>query len=173
MTDEADNNAIEQARPAVEDIETLDKIAAQGRDVDDAFRFAVDGSDVTWTPAEEAKVRWKIDAFILPLVCPYLTLHTPIAYNQIKLFVSAVVGYSDSQAYGFAALFGLVTDLKLYAFKVVNGQTALDLSKYSFSSAIANLGAVAGQYPLLAAAQYFSYGKFNSVFVIYTGCSPS
>lgn len=83
--------------------------------------------------------------------------------------MSAVVGYSDSQAYGFAALFGLVQDLKLYALKVVNGQPSLDLSKYSLSAAIANLGAVAGQYPLLALAQYFSYGKFNSVFVVYAG----
>ncbi|KAK4498080.1 hypothetical protein PRZ48_010736 [Zasmidium cellare] len=152
MTEKIDNNAIEHAHPAVDDTESINKAVAQGRDVDDAFRFAVDGSNVTWSEAEERKVRWKIDAVILPL-----------------LFISAVVGYSDSQAYGFAALFGLVTDLKLFAFKTVNGQAALDLSKYSLSASIANLGAVAGQYPLLAAAQYFSYGKFNCVFVIYTG----
>lgn len=69
MTEKADNKAIEQARPAVDDAESIDKAAAQGRGVDDAFRFAVDGSDVTWTEAEERKVRWKIDAVILPLVC--------------------------------------------------------------------------------------------------------
>lgn len=58
-----------------------------------------------------------------------------------------MVGYSDAQAYGFAALFGLVQDLKLYAFKVVSGQPALDLSKYSLSASMANLGAVAGTFP--------------------------
>lgn len=68
MAEKADNNAIEQSRPAVDDTESIDKTTAQGRDVDDAFRFAVDGSDVTWTEAEETKVRWKVDAVILPLV---------------------------------------------------------------------------------------------------------
>lgn len=69
MAEKADNNAIEQARPAVDDAESIDKTTAQGKDVDDAFRFAVEGSNVTWTDAEERRVRWKIDAVILPLVC--------------------------------------------------------------------------------------------------------
>ena len=53
------------------------------------------------------------------------------------------MSYADNQAYGFAALFGLVQDLKLYTLKVVAGNVVLDTSKYSFSAAIATLGAVA------------------------------
>ncbi|KAF2162953.1 hypothetical protein M409DRAFT_26805 [Zasmidium cellare ATCC 36951] len=90
----------------------------RGHDIDDAFRLAVDGHDVTWTVKEEN-----------------------------RLFISEIVSYSDTQAYGFAALFGLVQDLKLYALKVAgDGQVTIDLSKYSFSSSITNLGAVAGQF---------------------------
>lgn len=71
MAEKADHNAIEQAPPVPDDIEGLNKTAEQGRGIDDAFRFAVDGSDVTWTPAEERKVIWKIDAVVLPLVRAY------------------------------------------------------------------------------------------------------
>lgn len=55
--------------------------------------------------------------------------------------MAATLGQGDSQAYGFAALFGLVADLKLYTIKLVGGAISLDLTKYSLTAGIASLGA--------------------------------
>jgi hypothetical protein len=35
---------------------------------DDAFQFAADAEEISWTPAEERRVVRKIDVVILPLV---------------------------------------------------------------------------------------------------------
>ncbi|KFY80349.1 hypothetical protein V499_00785 [Pseudogymnoascus sp. VKM F-103] len=94
--------------------------------VDDALQMALDSKDETWTEEEERRVLWKIDLVLIPL-----------------LFLGAVVGYSDGQAYGFAALFGLVEDLKLFTATVVDGHIVLDTSKYQFTSAITSLGGAA------------------------------
>ena len=59
------------------------------------------------------------------------------------MFIAALLGYADTQAYGFAALFGMVRDLKLFAIKLVQGEPELDTSKYQLSAAIATLGSVA------------------------------
>ena len=58
-----------------------------------------------------------------------------------KLFIGGLIGYAETQAYGFAALFGLVEDLKLYSLSIVNGQAVIDTSKYQWTAAIVALGA--------------------------------
>lgn len=60
-----------------------------------------------------------------------------------QLFLGTVVGYSDGQAYGFAALFGLVEDLKLFTATIVDGHLVLDTSKYQLTSGITSLGGAA------------------------------
>ena len=50
------------------------------------------------------------------------------------------MSYADSQAFGFAALFGMVQDLNLYSASFVDGQLVLDLSKYQLSSGISAIG---------------------------------
>ena len=60
-----------------------------------------------------------------------------------QLFLGTVVGYSDGQAYGFAALFGLVEDLKLFTATVVDGHLVLDTSKYQLTSGITSVGGAA------------------------------
>jgi hypothetical protein len=59
------------------------------------------------------------------------------------LFLGTVIGYSDGQAYGFAALFGLVEELKLFTASFVDGKLVLDTSKYQLTSAITSLGGAA------------------------------
>jgi hypothetical protein len=59
------------------------------------------------------------------------------------LFLGTVIGYSDGQAYGFAALFGLVEDLKLFTATFVDGHAILDTSKYQLTSGITSLGGAA------------------------------
>jgi hypothetical protein len=51
------------------------------------------------------------------------------------------VGYADSQAYGFAALFGLIQDLELYSATLVNGAVVVDTAKYQLTAGMASLGA--------------------------------
>jgi len=116
--------------------------------IDDTAVFAAAAADITWTPQEERRVVMKIDAVILTL-----------------LLFGAIVSYADTQAYGFAALFGLVIDLDLYSF----GPAGLDTSKYSFSASIYQLGSLAGQYPLLLLAQHLPNGRFLAATQIYTG----
>lgn len=58
-----------------------------------------------------------------------------------QLFLATIVGYADSQAYGFAALFGLVKDLKLFTETIVNGEVVMDTTKYQLSAGIVSLGA--------------------------------
>lgn len=60
-------------------------------------------------------------------------------YSQ--LFLATIVGYADSQAYGFAALFGLVKDLNLFTETIVNGEVVMDTTKYQLSAGIVSLGA--------------------------------
>lgn len=57
------------------------------------------------------------------------------------MFLATIVGYADGQAYGFAALFGLVKDLKLFTETIVNGEVVMDTTKYQLSAGILSLGA--------------------------------
>ncbi|KAK5991739.1 putative transporter-like protein [Cladobotryum mycophilum] len=120
--------------------------------MDDAFKMALDSQGETWTEEEERRVLWKIDLVIAPL-----------------LFIGAVVGYADGQAYGFAALFGLVEDLKLFSEKMVDGVVVLDTAKYQLSSGMVSLGGVVGQYLLLFPAQLLPAGIVYGAMLLYIG----
>jgi hypothetical protein len=58
--------------------------------------------------------------------------------SRSQLFVGAALGYADAQAFGYAALFGMVVDLKLYDLTAAG----LNLHKYSFASAMPQLGSL-------------------------------
>lgn len=51
-------------------VDTVESIGEKvyGQDADDAQAFAVESEGITWTPQEERRVVWKIDAVILSLV---------------------------------------------------------------------------------------------------------
>ncbi|KIW73782.1 hypothetical protein PV04_01874 [Phialophora macrospora] len=149
MASKAETDTVEHAAPAA-----TDEIDAKPhtRDADDALWFATESEGITWTEAEEKKVLWKIDGVILSL-----------------LFFGSIVSYADTQAYGFAAIFGLVQDLKLFVVKIVGGTPAIETSKYQLSAGISTLGAVAGQYPLLLLAQHLPVGRFYGAVIIYIG----
>lgn len=100
--------------------------------------------------------------------------------------MGAIVSYADTQAYGFAALFGLVNDLKLFVLKAVGGKPVIDTTKYQLSAGMSPLGAAAvrisplkppnsrahslqGQYPLLLLAQYLPAGRFYGAVITYIG----
>jgi MFS transporter, ACS family, allantoate permease len=53
------------------------------------------------------------------------------------------MAYADTQAHGFAAIFGMVQDLKLFVVKLVDGKPSIDTTKYQLSSGMTTLGAVA------------------------------
>jgi ACS family allantoate permease-like MFS transporter len=55
------------------------------------------------------------------------------------MLVPCLLQYSDTQSYGVAAIFGLVTDLKLYS---ITNDFHLDLNKYQLSKSVANLGSM-------------------------------
>lgn len=63
-----------------------------------------------------------------------------------QLFIGSLLGYADGRAYGFAALFGLVQDLKLFTAHITDGQVMLDTTKYQLSSGIVFLGGAAVQW---------------------------
>ena len=59
------------------------------------------------------------------------------------------MGYADAQAFGYAALFGMVVDLKLLDIPVVNGvpdYAHTSLHKYSFASGMPQLGSLIVSY---------------------------
>ncbi|CAK7216880.1 hypothetical protein SBRCBS47491_002980 [Sporothrix bragantina] len=119
---------------------------------DDGLAFVLENGQDAWTEEEEKRVLRKIDSIILPL-----------------LFIAALFLYADAQAYGIAAIFGLVQDLGLYSLSVVDGAVVLDLSRYSMTACIYYLGAVAGMYPLLLLAQRLPIGRFLGGFIIFIG----
>lgn len=57
----------------------------------------------------------------------------------LQLFFGSLIRYAVSQAYGFAALFGLVEDLGLYTARVVDGKVVLNTTKYSLSAGMVSL----------------------------------
>lgn len=59
------------------------------------------------------------------------------------MFVAALFLYADAQAYGTAAIFGLIQDLGLYTILVLDGAVVVDISRYSMAAGIYFLGAVA------------------------------
>ncbi|KAL2862519.1 major facilitator superfamily domain-containing protein [Aspergillus lucknowensis] len=122
------------------------------RDADDALRVALAGQGETWTEEEEARVLRKIDWIIVPI-----------------LFIGSLIGYADGQAFGFAALFGLVEDMQLFVVKIVGGEVVLDTNKYQLAAGITSLGGAIGQYLLLFPAQFLPAGLVYGTIVIYIG----
>lgn len=47
---------------------TKSEVDHKGRQVDAALHFVLENEEMTWTEAEERRVRLKIDLFVLPLV---------------------------------------------------------------------------------------------------------
>ncbi|KAL2833556.1 major facilitator superfamily domain-containing protein [Aspergillus pseudoustus] len=121
-------------------------------EADDALQMALDSQGDSWTEEEEARVLRKIDFIMVPL-----------------LFIGSLIGYADGQAYGFAALFGLAEDMGLFTLKLVDGEIAIDTSKYQLTAGITSLGGAAGQYLLLFPAQLLPAGRVYGVIVIYIG----
>lgn len=70
------------------------------------------------------------------------------------MFVAALFLYADAQAFGTAAIFGMVQDLGLYTLSVVDGAISIDLSRYSMASGIYYLGAIAVSRHLYALATF-------------------
>jgi hypothetical protein len=69
------------------------------------------------------------------------------------------VGYADAQAFGYAALFGMVVDLKLFDIPLVNGipdAAHISLHKYSFASGMPQLGSLVVSSELLLSNVEFS-----------------
>jgi MFS transporter, ACS family, allantoate permease len=104
------------------DLEQEKKLASSA---DDALAFAVESGRITWTPEEERKLLWKIDLRLLPL-----------------MLIASLLAYTDAQAYGMAAIFGLIQDLKLFVATISDGKIVLDLTKYQWSNSITNCGSM-------------------------------
>jgi MFS transporter, ACS family, allantoate permease len=147
-----DSEAIERVDSIVPSIGAIEKGDYQGKRVDDALQFALERGQATWTIEEEAKVLRKIDMTLLPLVrhylfssCYYLATNLQKTGELMirQMFVGMCIAYADTQAYGFAALFGLVEDLRLFTVSVVKGQPVIDTTRYQFSAGIAALGSIA------------------------------
>jgi len=131
------------------DLEQEKKLASSA---DDALAFAVESGRITWTPEEERKLLWKIDLRLLPL-----------------MLIASLLAYTDAQAYGMAAIFGLIQDLKLFVATISDGKIVLDLTKYQWSNSITNCGSMFGEYPILILAQFLPLGKFTSGVMMYSG----
>jgi ACS family allantoate permease-like MFS transporter len=104
------------------DLEQEKKLASSA---DDALAFAVASGRITWTPEEERELLWKIDLRLLPL-----------------MLIASLLAYTDAQAYGMAAIFGLIQDLKLFVATISDGKIVLDLTKYQWSNSITNCGSM-------------------------------
>ncbi|KAK2770490.1 hypothetical protein FQN53_005501 [Emmonsiellopsis sp. PD_33] len=121
-----------------------------GPGVDDALAFAIgDGDEVVWTEDEERRILRKID-FLL-------------------IFLANLIGYGDTQIYGFAAIFGLMTDLGLVKVSLVDGEGKMDNTRYQWTTAIVALGTIASLYPLLYLAQFLPSAKVFGTVVMYMG----
>jgi len=86
--------------------------------VDEAHNFIREHDAIEWTPEEERMLLWKID---ICLIIPASTNLQFLAYVQRlltefspQLLLANIMTACDSQAYGIAAIFGLIQDLKLY-----------------------------------------------------------
>lgn len=122
-----ESEAIERVESNVPSIAGVGKDDYQGKRVDDALQFALERGQTTWTIEEEKKILRKIDMVLLPL-----------------MFIGMCIAYADTQAYGFAALFGLVEDLNLFTVSgIIKGQTVIDTTRYQFSAGITALGSMA------------------------------
>ena len=104
-----------------------------------AHDFALEHGNLTWTLEEEKKVLLKIDLWILPMVSPSLCFAVTPSDHFAKTFVSGLLTYADSGAYGVAALFNMIQDLKLYKLISID-PLVLDLTKFSWSSSITFFG---------------------------------
>lgn len=99
------------------------------------------GSNETWTPGEEKKLRRMIDRKLLTILC--------ITYG---------LQYYDKAMLGQAAIFGLVDDLKL------------DVgTRYSFVAAIFYLGFICGAYPAIFLAQRYPIERVAAIIVCIWG----
>ncbi|KIW93704.1 uncharacterized protein Z519_05018 [Cladophialophora bantiana CBS 173.52] len=126
MADSADKIATS----VVEHDEETQQPVKNNKQVDDAHRFVQVHSAIEWTEEEERKVLWKIDIRII-----------------ILLVLANIMISCDSQAFGVAAIFGLIQDLKLYTIISTNPS----------------------QYPLLVLAQRLPIGKYMTEVVMYSG----
>ncbi|EXJ53447.1 uncharacterized protein A1O5_13315 [Cladophialophora psammophila CBS 110553] len=147
MADSADKIAAS----IVEHDEETQQPVKNNRQVDDAHRFVQEHSAIEWTEEEERKVLWKIDIRII-----------------ILLVLANIMTSCDSQAYGVAAIFGLIQDLKLYTIISTN-PVILSLTKYSWTNSILTFGSLISQYPLLLLAQRLPIGKYMTGVVTYSG----
>jgi hypothetical protein len=86
-----------------------------------------DSSNITVTPELNRRCLLRIDLILMPI-----------------MFISFGIQYMDKSCLTGAALFGIVEDLNLYKIVEFDGQPALDLSRYSYTSLIFYWGFLLG-----------------------------
>lgn len=111
-------------------------------DVDEAMEYAIEAEaeDVELTADEENKLVWKIDLFLLPLIC--------LLY---------AVQFMDKVSTGYAAIMGLQTYYGMHGVQ------------YSWCGSAFYLGYLIFEFPMSLALQKFPVAKFVSVTIILWG----
>lgn len=111
-------------------------------DVDEAMEYAIEAEeeDVQLTPQEENKLVWKIDFYLLPLIC--------LLY---------AVQFMDKVSTGYAAIMGLRTYYGMHG------------DQYSWCGSAFYLGYLIFEFPMSVALQRFRVAKFVSVTIILWG----
>ncbi|KAK4057064.1 hypothetical protein OIO90_001964 [Microbotryomycetes sp. JL221] len=117
--------------------------------LDEGAKILAAAADQSPPTEEEIRVvRRKADLIVMPLLCFTVGLQ-----------------YADKSALAVAALFGIVTDLRL--FDIANGR--IDTHLYSMCVMIASVGFIAGTFPLAYIAQRFSTGKCAAAYIFLWG----
>jgi ACS family allantoate permease-like MFS transporter len=111
-------------------------------DVDEAMEYAVEAEQeaVQISPEEERKLLWKIDLFLLPLIC--------LLY---------AIQFMDKVSTGYAAVMGLRKYYHMHG------------NQYSWCGSAFYLGYLIFEFPMSLALQKFPVSKFVSVNVILWG----
>lgn len=111
-------------------------------DVDDAMEFAIHNAEehFSWDQAEENKLIWKIDLYLMPLIC--------ILY---------AFQFMDKLTNGYAAVLGLETDLHM------EGQM------YSWTGSAFYLGYLFWEMPAALSVQRFPVATTVSVYIVLWG----
>ncbi|ODQ47898.1 hypothetical protein PICMEDRAFT_71913 [Pichia membranifaciens NRRL Y-2026] len=109
-------------------------------DVDEAMEYALDAQDVELTEKEERKLLFKIDLFLLPLICLLYALQ-----------------YMDKVSSGYAAVMGLRTYYSMHG------------DQYSWCGSAFYLGYLVFEFPISMALQRFPVVKLSGIFIVLWG----
>ena len=109
-------------------------------DVDEAMEYALDAQDVELTEKEERKLLFKIDLFLLPLICLLYALQ-----------------FMDKVSSGYAAVMGLRTYYSMHG------------DQYSWCGSAFYLGYLVFEFPISMALQRFPVAKLSGIFIVLWG----